>query len=219
MQVMKRMVGERTVSYIRYLFFEKNASKFRPAALKKIMDFLFIVFEKAGYSFNFVVQNYMDAYKAIVLKEIQLGSVSSKDIILVIGGGSIPATALIIADTAGAQCVAIDTDARAVQHAIKCVHNIGFQDKISIELGDGASYKVDGFDVIFVLYGVKNHTSVLQYLAKNIRSHVRVIYRVIDDPESKNPDATYLSGLFTVKDIIKTTIFGPMCSYLLLKKE
>jgi protein-L-isoaspartate O-methyltransferase len=219
MQVMKRTIGERTVSYIRYLFFEKNATKFRPGALKTFMDFLFIVFEKVGYSFKFVIRDYIASYEAIVLKEIQLGSVSSKDTVLVIGGGSIPATALILADTAKAQCVVLDTDAKAVQHAITCVTNLDFQDKISIEVGDGAKYKVDGFDVIFVLYGVKNHTSVLQHLAKNITSQVRVIFRVIDDPESKMPDTTLLSGLFSVKDVVKTTVFGPMCSYLLLKKE
>ncbi len=209
---------ERIFDGIRYLVFEKNADTFRPGALKKIMDFLFIIFEKIGYTFRFIVNSYMKMYREIVLQEIKLVTASSNDRILIIGSGAIPATALIIAQEVHARCVTIDTDRNAVAAARQCIHNMDMNTLISVEVGNGASYATDDFDVIFMLYGVKNHTAVLKHLAGNINESTRVVFRSIDDPAENLPDEAYLKQLFDVGDVQRTTVLGPMCSYLLTKK-
>lgn len=193
--------------------------KFRPESLKNLMDLLFVIIEKIGCKFKIISTNYIKIYYELVKKEIKLANIYSKDLVLVIGCGSIPSTPIVLAKETNTQIVALDNDPKAVINAAQYVKNRNFQDKIKIQYGNGINYPVKDFNVIFILYGVKHQSQLLRYVSKNINENIRVIYRAPHYTQSKTQgDESRLSKLFKVKNVVNTKSFVAMDSYLLLKK-
>lgn len=217
---MSNRLLERLFSTIQTIVFKEIGKKITTNALKNIMDLFFIVFEKVGCKFEVISDIYLHLYKEIVSKEVIMAQISSKDRVLVIGSGSLPATPVLIAQNTQAQTTSIDKDCNAVKEAAQYVKNHHLEQILTIECADGTMYPLTQFTIIVVLYGVKKPAEVLRYLGSHINQDTRVIYRTITDSKGTITDKTLdLSAYFHINDRVHSEDLGSFDSFLLTKKE
>jgi precorrin-6B methylase 2 len=198
----------------------KRAGKIFPTnSLKAVMDIGFVVFEKIGCKFDIISSLYLKFYQEIVTKELAIAQVHPSDHVLVIGSGALPATPVLLAKNTKATIVSIDHDKSAVAQATHYVktHHLGRM--LSIDHADGLHYPVERFNVIFVLYGVKEPELLLQYLAEHCHDATRIILRTITDEQGMITNKKInLTDHFLIRDKIQTDTLGSMTSFLLQKK-
>ena len=217
---MPKRVIERFLSFSRRMFFKEISAKFRPGSAKKLMDISYIIFEKVAHKFDIISTNYLKMYRELVEKEVKMADISSDDLVIVIGCGSLPATSVLIAMETEAHVVSIDTDGRAVEDAYKFVRNLHLEDRIKVEHADGLFYPLKEFDVIFLLYGVKRQEEIFKSLADSMKNNARIIFRtVIGIQDETMKSSIDLSKWFLIKDTAKSDTLSPAGSYLLFKKD
>jgi protein-L-isoaspartate O-methyltransferase len=209
---------ERKFSFLQTIVFKHLGRKFSTNKLKGIMDIAFILFEKVGCKFEVLSSMYLQMYQDIVAKELALVPLSKDDRVLVIGSGSLPATPVLIAQHTQAKIVSIDKDLVAVKQATMYVKTHHLDHQLSIHYAQGTEFPVEGFTVIFLLYGVKLPQPLLEYLADHINTNTRVILRTITDAQGNIKVSTIDLTRFQVKERIHTASLGSFDSFLLLKK-
>ena len=217
---MLRRITEGFFSLFIYIFYRQIGTKFRTDALKFFWDIFFVVLEKIGFKFDVISSNYIKLYDDIVEKEICMAKISSKDCILVIGCGSLPATTALIAMKTKAEITTIDTDLKAAHEASYFFKNLNLERQITVEHADGLKYPISKFDVIFVLYGVQQQKEILNYLAENMQDTTKIIFRTVCDTQGRlSNNSIDVSRLFLVKDHVSSEYLGSVDSLLLLKKR
>lgn len=217
---MLRRITEGFFSLFIYIFYRQIGTKFRTDALKFFWDIFFVVLEKIGFKFDVISSNYIKLYDDIVEKEICMAKISSKDCILVIGCGSLPATTALIAMKTKAEITTIDTDLKAAHEASYFFKNLNLERQITVEHADGLKYPISKFDVIFVLYGVQQQKEILNYLAENMQDTTKIIFRTVWDTQGRLSNKSIdVSRLFLVKDHVSSEYLGSVDSLLLLKKR
>ena len=217
---MLRRITEGFFSLFIYIFYRQIGTKFRTDVLKFFWDIFFVVLEKIGFKFDVISSNYIKLYDDIVEKEICMAKISSKDRILVIGCGSLPATTALIAMKTKAEITTIDVDSRAVHEASYFFKNLNLERQITVEHADGLKYPISKFDVIFVLYGVQQQKEILNYLAENMQDTTKIIFRTVCDTQGRLSNKSIdVSRLFLVKDHVSSEYLGSVDSLLLLKKR
>jgi 2-polyprenyl-3-methyl-5-hydroxy-6-metoxy-1,4-benzoquinol methylase len=217
---MTKTITDRFFSFAQQIFYKGISPKFRTGSLKTFMDSMYIFFEKFALHFDILSSYYLRLYDELVEKEVNMAKVTSDDLILVIGCGSLPATSLLIAMKTKAKIVSIDIDNEAIHNASWFIKHLNFEDRMKTENVDGLHYPVQRFDVIFVLYGVKQQKEILKYLSHNMKKNARVIYRTTDDVQKEILGGSlYLSTLFHVENRVRSEKLYSMESYLLLKKS
>ena len=217
---MLRRITEGFFSLFIYIFYRQIGTKFRTDALKFFWDIFFVVLEKIGFKFDVISSNYIKLYDDIVEKEICMAKISSKDRILVIGCGSLPATTALIAMKTKAEITTIDTDLKAAHEASYFFKNLNLERQITVEHADGLKYPISKFDVIFVLYGVQQQKEILNYLAENMQDTTKIIFRTVWDTQGRLSNKSIdVSRLFLVKDHVSSEYLGSVDSLLLLKKR
>lgn len=111
-----------------------------------------------------------------VENEIKAGCIRKSDKVLIIGCGSFPATATIIAELIGSEITAIDNRRIEINLAKKYIKKIGLN-KVLIEYGDGCNYSVKDFNVIVVNSSVHPRGKVFDIIFQTSRKGCRVIIR------------------------------------------
>jgi protein-L-isoaspartate O-methyltransferase len=207
---MSSRIIEKILEYSRRIFFEEISPKFNKELLKTLMDFLYIIFEKITIKFNFISLNYVKLYSDLVNKEIQMTEVNSKDNILIIGCGTIPSTSILISEKTKAKVVGIDKDKNAIKNANLFLSNIN-NNKIILKHADGLKYPVNKFDIIMILYGVKNLEGIFDKLYKEVKPDTKIIIRLNEKINKK-----YFKNFHIIKQI-KSKYLGEVYSYLLKK--
>lgn len=217
---MLRRITEGFFSLFIYIFYRQIGTKFRTDVFKFFWDIFFVVLEKIGFKFDVISSNYIKLYDDIVEKEICMAKISSKDRILVIGCGSLPATTALIAMKTKAEITTIDTDLKAAHEASYFFKNLNLERQITVEHADGLKYPISKFDVIFVLYGVQQQKEILNYLAENMQDTTKIIFRTVCDTQGRLSNKSIdVSRLFLVKDHVSSEYLGSVDSLLLLKKR
>jgi len=217
---MLRRITEGFFSLFIYIFYRQIGTKFRTDVLKFFWDIFFVVLEKIGFKFDVISSNYIKLYDDIVEKEICMAKISSKDRILVIGCGSLPATTALIAMKTKAEITTIDTDLKAAHEASYFFKNLNLERQITVEHADGLKYPINKFDVIFLLYGVQQQKEILTYLAENMQDTTKIIFRTVCDTQGRLSNKSIdVSRLFLVKDHVSSEYLGSVDSLLLLKKR
>jgi len=207
-------------SLTRKFFFEVLSPKFNVSKLKRLMNFLYILFEKVAYHFEIFYSNYLQLYDELLEKEIKLAKINSKDKVLVIGSGALPATCILIAKKTNAKVHGIDIDPVATKKSTNFVKNLNLNNLIDFELADGINYDYSNYDVIFVLYGIIQHQNLLVNLSNKIQENSRVIYRTSEDVKEKIIGTNkILSDYFRIEDSFKSENIYLNRSYLLTKKK
>jgi 2-polyprenyl-3-methyl-5-hydroxy-6-metoxy-1,4-benzoquinol methylase len=216
---MPTILLERLLSSLQNLIFHQIGSKIRTNALKGIMDYVFILFEKIGCKFDIVSEIYLKLYREIVAKEIILAQITKDDRVLVIGSGSLPATPILLARDTGATVVSIDKDLQAVKEATQYLKSKKLDQMLKVECANGFTYPLERFTVIVVLYGVKQPAEMMRYLASRTNQTTRVVYRTITDAKGQIRDKTLeLEQHFIIQKQIHTQSLGSFDSFLLMKK-
>lgn len=217
---MPQKLFDRFFSFSRYIFFEVISVKFPPRFAKTLMDFSYAIFEKVATKFEIFSSNYLNMYQELVDKEIKMARISKKDQVIIIGCGSLPITAAIVAAETKAQITAIDIDEWAVKEAIKYIRTHHLENIVKIEHADGESYPLDKFDVIYLAYGMKNIENIFNVISNNSNRNIRIIFRTaIGIQEENEQQISELSKWFLVQDSIKSVNLPPAGSYLLRKKN
>jgi len=187
--------------------------------LKNFVDSCFAIFEKIAYRFDFLAQFYLKIFEELVENEIKILDISKKNSVLVIGGGSVPVTPILIAMKTDANIESIDFNQKAIIDSKKVIESFEIKNKIKIIHAHGQSYSLERFDVIFIVYGIKWEKELLSHIAKNMKETTQVIFRTtVTTDKTKEDKIISLSKLFDVKKVVRTKSFGQTDSILLKKK-
>lgn len=141
------------------------------------MKNFFTSLEKFSCSFYPMFYAYHNYYRNVMRKEIELANITSKDIVLNIGCGSVPFTAIHIAQITGAKVIAIDKDKEAVMKAKKALKRYGLEKNIEVKLSDGIKEELMDFTVAVVALHVKDKVAMLEKLLKAGKPGGRIIFR------------------------------------------
>jgi len=144
------------------------------------MCYRFVFLELLARKINFFYIGLSKYRKNVISKELKIVNVSSKDKVLFIGCGLLPSTPMIIAEEKVAgKITTIDRSRKTVKMAESYVSKKGLSDKIKIEYGDGASYPVENFDIIFLAGDVWPLEPILKNLSSNMKKNAKLICREI----------------------------------------
>jgi len=216
---MLKRITERFFSLFIHIFYKQIGTKIRTDAFKFFFDIFFVVFEKIGFKFDVISNNYVKLYDDIVEKEIRMAKISSNDHILVIGCGSLPATSALLAMKTTADITAIDTNQKSVREASLYFKNLNVGSQITVEHADGLHYPVNRFDFIFVLHGVQQQNKIFRYLGENMQDKTKIIFRTVCDENGKlSNNSLDLSRFFSVEGSVRSECLGAVDSLLLSKK-
>ncbi len=207
------------LSALQTIAFEYIGSLVQTNTFKDFMDLLFIVLEKAGSKFHAVSVLYLDLYRDIVSKEVSLLKLTEDEKVLVIGGGSLPATPILISMTTSSNIDILDKDPKAVATGQQFIRSYHLQDKLKVINANALQYRMASYDVIIILYGVKQPNKVLEYIASQVSEKTRIVLRVITDDQGNIGDKRLdLTKLFVIKGRVRSTTLGSFESLMLQKK-
>ena len=138
-----------------------------------------------------------------------------------IGSGTLPATPIIIVRKTNTKITAIDIDENAVKNSRKYIKNLNLEENINVVNGNGVNFSLIDFDIIFVLYGMKQQKEMIDHLSKNITQSTKVILRTILKEGKAIIDDVYLdlSEYFVIDKYVQSQCFGIVDSILLKKKQ
>ena len=212
---------EKCILSFKNLIFQHIGSKLKLGSLKFFMNISFVFFEKIAFKFPKISSIYLDMYKEIVEKELSMINPSKEDLILIIGSGTLPATPIIITRTTNAKITAIDIDENAVKEARKYIKNLNLEENINVIQGNGVNFSLIDFDIIFVLYGMRQQKEMIDNISKNITQSTKVILRTILKDGKAIIDDVYLdlSEYFVIDKYVQSQCFGIVDSILLKKKQ
>jgi len=184
------------------------------------MDRVYIFFEKTFYHFEIISTFYLRLYDEITDNEIKLAHITSSDKVLVIGSGSIPATAELIVKKTHAEVYGIDRDREAVSKGREYAKIHGLDRQLHILHSEGSSFDVSTYDVIFVLYGIKGEQDLFNLLADRMNPSARIIFRQPYD-HGFNTDILpeYIKKNFMVKDTMISPSLGSIISLVFIRKN
>jgi precorrin-6B methylase 2 len=206
---------KKVILFIHHIIFIEIGPKFPAGFLKVYIDRSISIFEKIANRFEILSNIYIYPYYDLVTKEIKTAKINPGSSILVIGCGAIPITSIILAEKTDSKITAIDTDSEVYILASHYIKKHNLHKKIKIKYTNDILYSVKDFDIIFISYGIKKERALMKHLYENIKENTKIIYRVSRDFENKKNN---LFELFKIEDKIRTDAFGPMDSYVLLKK-
>jgi precorrin-6B methylase 2 len=214
-------VIEKCVWTFKNIIFQHIGSKMKLGSLKFFMNISFVFFEKIAFKFAKISSIYLEMYEEIVEKELSMIKPSKDHLILVIGSGTLPATPIIIARKTNAKITAIDIDEKAVKESSEYIKNLNLEENINIIKGNGVNFSLKGFDIIFVLYGMRRQKEMIDNLSNNIKKSTKVILRTILKERKAKIDDEYLdlSEYFIIKTTVQSECFGIVDSVLLEKKQ
>lgn len=184
------------------------------------MDRVYIFFEKTFYHFEIVSAFYLQLYDEITNNEIKLAKITSSDKVLVIGSGSIPATAELIVKKTGAEVYGIDRDLAAVSKGKQYATIHGLTSRLHIYHSEGTMFDLSTYDVIFVLYGIKGEKNLFESIADSMNPSARIIFRQPYDQAFNTKNLPmYIQKNFTVTDQMISPSLGSVISLMLNRKK
>lgn len=193
------------------MFITALIPKFHNRKFKQFIDGGFRVMENIILRFNPLITLYINWYEEAVKQEIQLGSLSSKDRILVIGSGSIPATSILLYQLTNADIISIDKNNQAVINAKRCIQQVSPNAKIHFIHSNAIDLDLTNFNTILIAYGVENILEILKHCYFNGNNKTKIILRSEKDRS--------INEYFLIKKYVSNYSIGPFQSMLLLKKE
>ncbi len=144
---------------------------------RKILCLTFYFLEFFSLKSRFVHCFYLKWIGKIFVDEFHMAQVTNHDVVLHIGCGSLPTMSILSAQEGHAKVVAIDNNLQAVQRAQRFIDKQNLSDAITVKQGDGATYPVGSFDVIFIAINVNPIDVVFRHLATHANQQVRIICR------------------------------------------
>ncbi len=140
------------------------------------------VWEKISSSSKILTWLYSRPYRGVLENEITLAGLHKNDIILNIGCGAVPFTALYLATLVGAKVYAVDIDPMAVRLAGKCVEKAGLSHRIKVIEKDGAKTFDFPFTASVIALQAAPKRLILDAVKKAALPGARFIFRLPSSP-------------------------------------
>lgn len=118
---------------------------------------------------------YIERYRGMVESEGKIAKLQEGDKVIILGGGSLPLTALTYVKAYNACCTCIDIDRQAVKTSKELVKHLKLEKKIDIHYGDAFTYPLQGYDLILVICLLPKKRALKYVFEENKRA--KVIYR------------------------------------------
>lgn len=116
-------------------------------------------------------------YRWLVAGEIARVGIGADDLVLCIGGGPSPFTAMEIVRRTGARVVVIDCDRQAVKAARRLVADRGLAERIEVRLADGRFLSAAGFQVVHIARQAAPQKEILANLQATAAPDTRILRR------------------------------------------
>ncbi len=140
------------------------------------------VWEKISSSSKVLTWLYSRPYRRVIENEINLAKFNQDDVILNIGCGAVPFTALYLATLTGAKVHAMDIDHKAASLADNCVKKAGLSHRITVLQGDGSIQFKGSFTASIVALQATPKKLILKALQKAAQPGARFIFRLPSFP-------------------------------------
>ncbi len=144
---------------------------------RKFLCLLYYILEVFSVKSRWVHRWYMKWLGEIFIEEFRLAKVTEQDRVLHIGCGALPTMSLLAAGEAHAKVVAIDKDLNAMQRAQQYVASQHLSNLIAVEHGEGTTYPVNSFDVIFIATNVTPIEEIFRHLKENAKPEAQIVCR------------------------------------------
>jgi len=115
-------------------------------------------------------------YNRIIKKECALGDVKAHEKVLFIGGGAYPYSAVYIHKLTKAKLDVLDYDKAALMHAAKHLKPKE-KDSITFYHGNGLTFNVAEYDVIFLAKQIIKKAEVIEHVLKTMKKSARLLVR------------------------------------------
>ena len=125
----------------------------------------------------FLVNMYCCLYKHQVRLEIERSHIDSSMRVLFVGGGPVPQSAIRIAKETGAMVDVIDNWSEGITLARKTIERLGLQAKINILPGDGLSFPIKSYKIIFIATHVMPFNEILIRMINDAEKGTCIIFR------------------------------------------
>jgi hypothetical protein len=126
----------------------------------------------------FFVKLYCSFFKHQVHLEIEHANIDPNMRVLFIGGGPVPKSAIQIAKETGAVVDVIDNWSEGITLAHKTIEGLGLQSEINILPGDGLSFPITAYKIIFIATHVVPFYEVLTRMIKDAEVGTCIIFRI-----------------------------------------
>lgn len=146
--------------------------------------------------------------------------VNRKTKILHIGCGSLPLTVKYLYKYTPAELiVGIDNTMRAVKNAKLYLNREDIRGRVKIEYGDGISYELEDFDIIFLSWGVEPREKVLHNIFGRMRKNGKLVLRLpSQDCLDEKLKRMINEHSMVITNQVSRPFFGSAVSILLMKK-
>jgi len=144
-------------------------------------------------------------YETIVSDEISIANIGADDHVLIIGGGPVPTTAMLIHEKTNAKVTVIDHDKNVVPKALKCIHKQCSNREIRVMHGCVKDFDLSIYSVIHVAKQVSPKACVLKHILKHAKKNTRILVR-FKETEKTNQ-------LYAVKQSHKNRLVKETCLF------
>lgn len=135
--------------------------------------------------------------------EIRVLNIAPTEKVLHIGCGAFPSASVLIAQTKQAQVVGIDNNTIAVKLARSYIKRKQLSSLITIQEGDGVSYPLGDFDVVFIAINVWPIDAVLLHCARTMKQTARILCKGTHDDLTKILQREEFHSVFSVSETLK----------------
>lgn len=128
---------------------------------------------------NFLIYKIVEKYyKNMVKREVRLAEISSKDRVLVIGGGPCPYTGILIHQLTKANVTIIDNVENCVKYSTELINKMGLNKNVNIILQDGLDIDTSKFNVLHIALQITPKKRVIECLKKTAKKGTRILVRI-----------------------------------------
>ncbi len=117
-------------------------------------------------------------YRGMVRREVRLANITSKDRVLVVGGGPCPHTAILIHKLTGATVTAVDNDFVCVKSAIRLINRLGLADRVRILHRNGLSLSTEHYTVVILALQLSPKLEIIRSLERQAKPGDRILIRL-----------------------------------------
>ncbi len=126
---------------------------------------------------TFVSRIYSRPYQQVVRREIQIASISTTDVVLNVGCGAVPFSAMYTALFSGARVWAVERQPDAARLAEKCINSWGLQKQVDVITADAACSIPQGFTAALVALQAEPKEAIFRRLCEAAGPGARLVFR------------------------------------------
>ena len=146
--------------------------------LKWMTDFTYKIENKA-IEIGLIYKLACNYYRDVIKKEAVLANITQEDVILCIGGGVCPFSAILFHQITGAKVTVIDNNKDCIPKAQKAIERLALTDKVKVICEEGCSSNINFADytVVHLALQVSPMEKVFSYVKDKIAPGTKLLLR------------------------------------------